>query len=105
MLRNRTTLIPAACVALVLGSTLVGCASLSKGRETVKPLACVFQDERLGSPFSDREKAKKWLRSTASYLVEMAARIKAKQFTPTQEDIQRFADLADLVERAQKCLE
>jgi hypothetical protein len=90
---------------LAVASLSINCAALLAQPGSKVDFSCVIQDERLGAPFKDPAAARAWLKDTRDYLLEMARRIKDKEFAPTHEDIERFDDLADLVERAQSCLE
>lgn len=100
----QTTLFYVSMLVLVISSMTAGGCAARQGNSRVD-FRCVLQDERVGAPFTDPARAREWLRSTKDYLIEIAQRIQAREFTPTQEDIKRFADLADLVKRAQSCLE
>lgn len=81
-----------------------GCALLSGSKDTKVDFRCVLEDERLGAPFTDPARAREWLVDTQKYLKAMGAKIEAKEWVPTAEDLARLADLADLVARAESCL-
>ncbi len=80
-----------------------GC-DLGQGSSSPIDFPCVVQDERLGTPFTDPDRARAWVRDTVAYLQDMNAQIKAGTFKPGTADLIRLADLADLAERAGRCI-
>ena len=105
MLKNAITI---TVIYFLVATSLTGCAALglsTKGSKSKVDFACVLNDERLGAPFTDPARAREWLRETAAFLLRTKQRIEAKEWTPSRDDLVRLADLADLVRRADSCLE